>query len=208
MPRERRRSYVPTQSMGTSLSRFNMPTLRDDMPPAIYSPVLQTGGSIGKAPAHYPSGRNAQPTQLRLHVAENAKCDITTCCLTSNCSAQNRTASVTINAMPSLSIRRPRFTLRAILVAMTLLVFFLGYQLVWARQRRALIRSGEVAPGYVSMQASWPPKAPALLRFFGEPGYYELSVRITDRAASRAEIARVKRIFPEAEYVYARYEDD
>lgn len=103
--------------------------------------------------------------------------------------------------MPSLSFLRPRFSIRALLVVMTLLALFFGYHLSWIHQRRAVLASsgyGELTevqlapPNTIVLHA---PQAPGLLWMFGEEGYS--FVRIDALAGSR-EYQRVSALFPES----------
>lgn len=105
--------------------------------------------------------------------------------------------------MMSLRQLRPRFTLRAVLVAMTLVALFLGYHLNWIRQRRAAIANGAALPTFNLMQSSFPPDAPGLLGIFGERGYNEFTITYRDPIHRERERSRVAKLFPEAEAVYA-----
>ncbi|QDT72959.1 hypothetical protein [Lacipirellula limnantheis] len=89
------------------------------------------------------------------------------------------------------------------LVVMTLLALFFGYHLNWIRQRRAAIATGEVVPTFNLKQSSFPPVAPGLLGIFGERGYNEFTVHYRDPIHREGELKRVKKLFPEAEAVFA-----
>lgn len=72
----------------------------------------------------------------------------------------------------NLSALKPRYSLRAILVLMTLLALWCAYSMNWIRQRRAAIEDGWVIP--VGGPAGEEPWAPGWLWMFGEPGYKHL----------------------------------
>lgn len=67
----------------------------------------------------------------------------------------------------------------------------------------APIALGEAVPTFVLKQSSFPPDAPGLLGFFGERGYNEFTVYYRDPIHREGELKRVKKLFPEAEAVYA-----
>jgi len=85
---------------------------------------------------------------------------------------------------------KPRFTIRAILVLMTLLAVWCAYSVNWIRQRRALIES-ELTTGRGDYT-----RAPGLLFLFGEPGYSDLHI---DLEEGDPGIAPIRAIFPEAQ---------
>lgn len=98
--------------------------------------------------------------------------------------------------MPFLAIFRSRYSLRALLVVMTLFALLLGYHINWIHQRRQAFtdRSAEPEP-----QLSHPVRAPGLLRMFGERGYQFIGVR---GRPNQAEFERIKGIFPEAHILW------
>jgi hypothetical protein len=88
-----------------------------------------------------------------------------------------------------------RFSIRAILVMMTLLAIlcgWCGYSMNWIRQRREFIDS-DLMNGRGDYT-----RAPGLLFLFGEPGYGQLHVDLED---GDPEIERIRAIFPEAECI-------
>jgi hypothetical protein len=92
--------------------------------------------------------------------------------------------------MPIASFPRPRFSLRAVLVVMTLLCLWCAYSMNWIRQRRQLIESSiTTGRGHYT-------RAPGLLFLLGEPGYCDLHV---DLEEDDPEIDRIRAIFPEAQ---------
>lgn len=86
-----------------------------------------------------------------------------------------------------------RYTLRAILVAMTLLALWCAYSINWIRQRRAAIEDHLVFP--IMFDGSEEQEAPGLLWMFGEKGYHQLVVNGLDDGP---EVNRMRAIFPEA----------
>lgn len=88
---------------------------------------------------------------------------------------------------------RPRFTLRALLIAATLPAFFSWYHLDWIQQRRAIVKSGavNVAESHDSFHR---PAAPGLLWMFGEQGYQTISIK---GDSSREEAEQLHALFPE-----------
>jgi hypothetical protein len=113
-----------------------------------------------------------------------------------------------------------QFGLSTVFVVMTSLAVFLAYNVNWMRQRRALV----VAPGdadtryFIDPEDPFgdgpppAPRAPGLLRLFGESGHSDILVRFGDPFADnevrwkdrnltrseQAEVDRVRRLFPEA----------
>lgn len=90
---------------------------------------------------------------------------------------------------------RPRFTLRALLITMTLLCAWCAYSVNWIRQRRAALREGWVVayfePGVKS------PVAPGLLWLFAESPQQSL---IVYRSKSRLDnYRRAAKLFPESQ---------
>ncbi|MBA4105991.1 MAG: hypothetical protein C0485_09550 [Pirellula sp.] len=96
--------------------------------------------------------------------------------------------------MMTLRLLRPRFTLRAMLVAMTLVASFLWYHVSWVTQRHQLLNNGSLS--VVSDQLTL---APPPLQLFGESGYSKLWVH-SDLWHSETERARLRTLFPEAEF--------
>lgn len=96
--------------------------------------------------------------------------------------------------MKMLQLLRPRFTLRAMLLATTVVALFFWYHVSWVNQRRHLLANGSVS---VFSDESIQPPTP--LRFFGESGYSKLWVH-SDLWHSDAERERLRRLFPESEF--------
>jgi hypothetical protein len=94
---------------------------------------------------------------------------------------------------------KPRFTLRALLVATTLLCIGMWIHLHWIGQRRAAIASGQVTTVPILDATGAEPHPPWLLGLFGEPGHSLLIVHVHDDAKWQQETARLARLFPEAE---------
>lgn len=84
-----------------------------------------------------------------------------------------------------------RFSIRAILVVMTLLALWCGYSMNWIRQRREVMASGVVSPHSRGRAVS----APQLLGLFGEAGYARLKVNLQ---FNDPEFSRTQSLFPEA----------
>lgn len=103
--------------------------------------------------------------------------------------------------MKPLRLVRLRFTLRAMLVAMTLLALFLGHHLNWIHQRRDALRSGwiEDAPDPFLERE---PDAPALLRLFGEAGHSGIYVKDNLDGDRQVIHRKAKALFPEAKLLY------
>ena len=89
---------------------------------------------------------------------------------------------------------RLRFTLRAMLVVMTLFALFLWYHIDWIKQRRAALEAGWVVKYHGSTLPT--PRAPGLLWLFGEQGYSYLIVDTTEEHPAAAVEAQP--VFPEA----------
>lgn len=77
--------------------------------------------------------------------------------------------------MSFFSFLRPRYSIRALLVLMTLFALFFWYHISWIRQRHAAVSEGwiELRPDPTRSA----PRAPGLLWLFGEPGYTDVEVR-------------------------------
>jgi len=112
---------------------------------------------------------------------------------------------------PTTPRRRWSFSLRTLLVVLTLAACWLGYQANWIRQRHAVINASQTDTfrcwtNYFdpfNPEAETPPCAPALLWVFGEPGYYNLHIEMEGPIAVRdkveqAKADRIARLFPEA----------
>lgn len=98
------------------------------------------------------------------------------------------------------SYLRPRYSLRALLVAMTLLAIVMLYHLDWIRQRRELIESGEVFS-----DSNLPMRAPGILGLFGEAGHAEIfGFASADETEVQVE-QRLAKLFPEAEISVEMY---
>jgi hypothetical protein len=115
--------------------------------------------------------------------------------------------------------RRFRYSIRALLVAMTLLALFLGYHLHWIGQRRAMIASGAVTP--FPIVGIKQPRAPGMLALFGEPGYGAISAMKNVNAKSRRSpyvvemresldsdetSSRARQLFPEALFLVSMFD--
>jgi hypothetical protein len=89
-----------------------------------------------------------------------------------------------------------RFRLRTLLIAIALLAVpmaWVGWQLNWIRQRRALLESRAVASHGWGLEL---PTAPSCLWLFGEDGLGVLALRDT---TSNETVMDAKAIFPEAD---------
>jgi hypothetical protein len=94
---------------------------------------------------------------------------------------------------------RPRFTIRAMLVLMTLVaasLAFHAYHLSWIRQRRAAIASGEVD---VFITAELRKSLPFPLNRYGEPGYDRIYASIPTADKEQETQRRLAFLFPEAQ---------
>lgn len=91
-----------------------------------------------------------------------------------------------------------RFTIRALLVLMTLFALVLAYHLNWIRQRRAAFSSGLVTvrahTAQYWMQLPLAPDLPAMLMLFGEQPYAALWVN--EKAGE--DMTALASLFPEA----------
>ncbi len=96
-------------------------------------------------------------------------------------------------------LARPRFTLRAMLVATAILCIVMWIYLHWIGQRRTAIASGYVTSVPILDAAGAEPRPPWLLGLFGEPGHSLLIVHGYDEAVWLQEESRLARLFPEAE---------
>lgn len=97
--------------------------------------------------------------------------------------------------MPLRSVLRFRYSLRALLVLMTLLALFFWYHVDWIKQRRAAIDSGYVLAVEYSGDIS--PPGPGLLWLFKERGYD--TVFVPNDSEDTLKWARA--LFPEANFV-------
>ena len=99
------------------------------------------------------------------------------------------------------------FSLRTLFIVATVAGVWLGYELNWIRQRRAIIADSASCIEYGEARS-----APGLLWLFGEPGYAEIRPRyytpnwfplFTPAAAQehRQERRRIRALFPEAETI-------
>jgi hypothetical protein len=103
-----------------------------------------------------------------------------------------------------------RFSLRALFMLVTVFACWLGYEMNWIRQRRAVINDPGVQNWRYFIAVSFsrnPPRqerwkvysvAPWPLNWLGEPGYWAVGLA---PGTSDGELARVQRLFPEAEGV-------
>ena len=95
----------------------------------------------------------------------------------------------------------PRFSLRTLLIVVTVFCCWIAYQLNWIRQRHEALSSEKISfPGQA--------RAPALLWVLGERGYGEIAFRRSTKGRlmleDDAEFERIKRLFPEA-YTWTYY---
>jgi hypothetical protein len=103
--------------------------------------------------------------------------------------------------MPISSYLRPRFSLRFLLVLMTLLCLWCGYSVNWMRQRREALDADDIDVGSMSV-GEWmngAPRAPGMLWLFGEEGYVRISV--AENVEWEPLQQRLAALFPEAEIV-------
>jgi len=103
-----------------------------------------------------------------------------------------------------------RFSLRTLFVVVTVFACWLGYEMNWIRQRRQVIGDPQVQnTSFYLSKAMYrnPPQihtrqiysvAPWPLNWLGEPGYWGV---VLEKRTSYGEVARVRRLFPEAEFV-------
>ncbi|BBO33194.1 hypothetical protein [Lacipirellula parvula] len=102
--------------------------------------------------------------------------------------------------MPLSFIRRPRFTLRALLVAMAALCVAMWLHLDWIARRRAALHDERVTATPILDASGIEPRPPWLLGWFGETGQSLLIVHGYDADADwLREQSRLARLFPEAE---------
>ncbi len=95
---------------------------------------------------------------------------------------------------------RPRFTLRALFVVMTLLCVWSAYSINWIRQRReAIAESGAVEIGNDPNSNQ---TAPGLLFLFGERGYDTLGIGVDPME----HYTRLQSLFPEARVAVVPYD--
>lgn len=102
-----------------------------------------------------------------------------------------------------------RFGLRTMFVVVTVLACWLGYELSWVRQRRAVL-PGAMKSRSMSSRTGRPEKrpAPGLLWLFGEPGYVDVIVRFPYRVggeltpAEESKLEHTEALFPEADVSY------
>jgi hypothetical protein len=120
-------------------------------------------------------------------------------------------------------MKRPQFSLRIFLIAVTLLCICLGwlsYQFYWIAQRHevaqrhrvgtsiSILELGNFPPGVNAAVRDWPvrwtppsPPAPLPLRWLGENGY---SYVLVERTQTQAEFDRIAKFFPEAQTAWMR----
>lgn len=127
--------------------------------------------------------------------------------------------------MPIYARRRFRFSLRSLLIWVTLAAIPCGwaaYQLDWIRQRRAFLAHWKSwqPSAYYSEELHMPfcdddyrPSLPISLRMFGERGIWEVSIpldgptpdELTD--TDRRRLKEAKRLFPESPFLFFVYRD-
>ena len=89
----------------------------------------------------------------------------------------------------ALGFRWPRFSLRMLFVAVTALACWLGYEMSWIVQRRAMLRDPSVnATGSIPAN---PANVPWIVRMFGDAEFTFLTV-------PPEKFTRASRLFPEA----------
>lgn len=121
--------------------------------------------------------------------------------------------------MPFLAFLRPRFFLRALLVAMTLFALFLGYHLNWIRQRRIAFEAsyGHNTPAVdrapLSLVEDWQGvgnqsdkmlegarrEMPLMLRLLGARPYPIVAVWDSESKGAEEQQRRLQALFPEAD---------
>jgi hypothetical protein len=97
-----------------------------------------------------------------------------------------------------------QFSLRSLLIVVTAIACWLGYELNWIRERRAFLARELVVQE--TEKVRYPPPtefiaAPSLLGLFGEPGYETVPVCSAGQYLKFDGAARLKkaaRLFPEA----------
>jgi hypothetical protein len=103
--------------------------------------------------------------------------------------------------MTALRRRWLRFTLRTMLIGVTVLGCLLAYPLNWIRQRREARQRGDIIFELVEYRklptpgGDPPTPAPWPLRLFGEPGY-ETFIASSD--TSNAGFKRIAALYPES----------
>jgi hypothetical protein len=94
--------------------------------------------------------------------------------------------------MSLLRLLRPRFTLRALLVVMALLCFWLWRQMEWIAERHRQFETMAVRD-----RSKQPIAAPRLLSLFGEMGHEKLWVT-ADAWNAKADRDKLRSLFPES----------
>lgn len=117
----------------------------------------------------------------------------------SNDPSQPVTAPQLLGARLRAARPRFRFTLRAMLIATTLICLALAYQWNWIRQRRAALADGKVTAVQILSEFGDLAQAPGVLRYFGEQGQPLIIVHARSAEEWPAERERLARLFPEAE---------
>ena len=102
---------------------------------------------------------------------------------------------------------RLRFSLRTLLIVVTVLSCWLGYHLNWIRQRNQALRDTQVAnadtakdfSGFLGSGEPGRPIAPSWLYLFGERGVTSINIWMTaDQEADRKKVEEFRRLFPES----------
>ncbi len=105
-----------------------------------------------------------------------------------------------------------RFSLRTLFLVLTVVGCWLGYELNWIRLRHAALATGivetEPFPRFFTSQAT---AAPGHLWLFGETGYPDLWIQLSEDDPTQAEeelVAALQELFPESaiEYYWAEVE--
>ncbi|QDT76010.1 hypothetical protein [Lacipirellula limnantheis] len=92
------------------------------------------------------------------------------------------------------SFIRFRYSLRALLVVMTLLALFFWYHIDWIKQRRASLAQENIK-SFGQSPNDAQPSAPGLLWLFGEPGYGNITVENGDGSV---DVEQLQNLFPES----------
>jgi hypothetical protein len=100
-----------------------------------------------------------------------------------------------------------RFSLKALLIVVTVFGCWLGYHLNWIRQRGEALRDTQVAnadtakdfSGLLGGGEPGRPIAPSWLYLFGERGVTSINIWMTaDQEADRKKVDEFRRLFPES----------
>lgn len=99
-----------------------------------------------------------------------------------------------------LSALKPRFSIRALLVAMVLLSVYLTYHIQWVRQRQAEFAScykwGGNDGRYITMHPRERPAEPFIFKLLGDLEYMVIGKEWEDDATWPEECERLMALFP------------